>query len=333
MLVYEYSCKECIVIHYVEYYKKVQPERLVHSQKLLHNGKKDTLNLKILQQAVSVMKKYLLSVFYLLFISLFISADDVIGRSSVLLRGSTPDGYTTAELTLGSFAADGLRTVYRSDFAVWSADELRQNLQPGDITSKSIENSIRYNRNTALIKISMSELKTVLEELLSHIVLNENEEIDFEASDFGGFPQVSGFSFICDASAPAGTRVVRIFDSRGNELSLKDNEPAYSLAGSVEFLSGVYGTEDYSGRIQPEPELLQRDVITEYIRSFVGEISEPATGRIQILGARQHRLLGDVPPVYILGVVFIIVVLFGSKLKTLAGKIGRGDKSNIYPPN
>jgi len=261
------------------------------------------------------MKKIICFICSCLLLTSSALATDILGASNILLRSATAQGYRCAELSLGSFAADALREAYGSDFAIWCVGELKQNLLPGDITYKTLEQCIRYDRETIAVQVTAVQLKALLEELFSHLVLNEKEQIDLAQSDFDGYPEISGFQVRCDVSESTGSRILSIYLEDGQELDLNDSSVLYSLSGSVELLSGIYGSADLTSLMWKSLPKTQQEIVADYISSTGTISSEPSTGRISIIGAREHNLLGDIPPVFIVGVVVMISICFVPKLR------------------
>lgn len=263
------------------------------------------------------MRKIVCMLFAVLLLTCNVYATDVLGTSSVLLRSATAQGDRSAELSFGSFAADALRDAYGSDFAIWCVGELKQNLQAGDITYAALEQCIRYDRDTMAVQITPAQLKVLLEALFSHLVLNEKEQIDQAASDFDGYPEISGFTVRCDVSAPTGSRILSVVSEDGQELDLSDDTTLYTLSGSTELLSGLYGGDDLTSFVWKSLSENQRQIVASYISSLGTISSEPSSGRITVIGARDNNLLGDVPPVFIIGVVLMITICFVPKLRTI----------------
>lgn len=233
------------------------------------------------------------------------AASGIIGYSEINLRASDTERLGSTELELGSLAADALRARTGADIAIVCSGELGVNLPAGDITNESIADCFPLNRDVYTAVITTAQLHSLLEALLSHIVISDTERIDWAASQFDGFPQISGFSMEYDASIPAGSRIKGLVLDSGAELS--GGEDTHVIAASGYLLTGGYGGEkQQSVEASMSYAGTQREIIGAYI-SQIGTITHPPSeGRIKVIGARQDMLIDRIP----LGIIILAVILF-----------------------
>lgn len=255
---------------------------------------------------------------FLLIVYLFIfnvSASTIICQSEVNLAASDPEYFGSTEMPLGLLTADALRTQTGAYIAIVCSGELGANLPAGDITVDVLAESLPLNPEIYTAAISVTQLCELLEALLSHIVTDDSEHIDWEASQFEGFPQISGFQLTFDASNPVGSRIT--------DLTVDinpDNTDSLVIAASLDLLAGSYG-----GELPPEVFAslsyagTQRELVGTYLSELgtITQTSAPSTGRISIIGARQNTLINGIP----LGIIVLAIVLFA------IGRSGRFKKA------
>jgi 2',3'-cyclic-nucleotide 2'-phosphodiesterase (5'-nucleotidase family)/predicted AlkP superfamily phosphohydrolase/phosphomutase len=141
----------------------------------------------------------------------------VIGDSTVAVPRADSCGQSSGrwcESLIGDTTTDALRITYGSDFAITNSGGLRADLTcptvdlPGDfcpaftpppypITRGQVLAVLPFGNVSFTVSVNGAELKSMLENGVSRM----------PAAD-GRFPQVSGFCFTYDVTAPAGSRVV-----------------------------------------------------------------------------------------------------------------------------
>lgn len=121
----------------------------------------------------------------------------------------------TRELPLGSLAADALRAAHGDDIAIINGGAIREGLPAGNITRKDILWAFPFNNRVVSLSVTGRELLAILERGFARL-----------PAENGGFPQISGFSVVVDASAPKGKRVRSVLVN-GKPL---DNDMRYTLA-------------------------------------------------------------------------------------------------------
>lgn len=251
------------------------------------------------------MKRIISILISALLLGVSAAASGVIGYSDVNLCASDPDRLGSTELELGSLAADALRSQTGADIAIICSGELGVNLPAGEITDAVIADCFPLDRDIYTAAITTAQLRGLLDCLLSHIVTDDTERIDWEASQFEGFPQISGFTLEYDASISNGSRIISLALDSGAELS--DGEDTLVIVASGYLLTGGYGSEkQQSVEVSMSYAGTQREIIGAYI-SRLGTITQPPSdGRIKVIGARQGMLIDRIP----LGIIILAIVLF-----------------------
>ena len=231
------------------------------------------------------------------------------GRSQVVLQATEEDGFVCADVSLGSYAADTIRHAAGTDFSLLPSNLLGLNLQPGAITGEALAQSFPRNEPIYVISHTPALLREYLEVSASTLTLDKEESLDREASDWGGFLQVSGLKVIYDVPAPVGDRVYEVTLNDGTELDLTDSKTVFTAAVPACLLDGTCGYPS----LTPEREVgLLRDLVAERIAEE-GVTEAPDTRRIILYGARQNEIVDYFPPGLIVLVVLIFVFFGGHK--------------------
>lgn len=220
--------------------------------------------------------------------------EDVLGRLLIADVMLDISGRMSNEILLGNLVADAVLEASDADFAVVNAGDFSEEyLGYGDVTWDDICASFAENRQLAVADVTIVELRGVLEHAVSAITLDsETEAIDHSSSADEAFVQVAGFSFVYDASAPAGDRVMRIRDAEGEELDLDDESTTYRLAASRYMFDGGYGMP----RMERAEDLgiTLADAVAEFFLAH-GEITDYETGRIDAVGTTDNTLISAIP--------------------------------------
>lgn len=220
-----------------------------------------------------------------------VATDEYVGNTQRLL--SNANAYCT-ESALGDAVADALRTETRAELAVVFCGDLDLYLIGGELTYTDVEAAIPVNSEYVMAELSLAELTGILETGLSHLTLTEAEEIDYSASECGDFPQISGFSLRCDASAPAGERILDLTLDSGET---PDAERTFSVALPRTALTTEQAVEAVScGGI--------RDIFLSYLAQN-SPLEKPELTRIRIIGAHANPLISS-GPVIMVGLIILI---------------------------
>jgi len=205
-----------------------------------------------------------------------------IGESRSDMSSQRSPGVRTQGMPLGSLVADAYRTAADTDIAIANGGDIRADINTGVITKGDVISVLPFG-NTLMVKtVTPALLYEVLENGVSGIVTDLELNIDYEQSSQGRFPQVSGFSFIYDPTAPVGTRIISITLDDGTDLSPDDTTTTLTLAGSNYVLSGG----DYYTMLSDLPVLHELgsadEALAEYIRKN-SPISAQTADRITML--------------------------------------------------
>jgi len=185
---------------------------------------------------------------FILTIAVIIAASAAYNAQDADIAGSVPRLLTAVsernaqcfESTLGDAVADAARIYLAADIAIINGGDLVRNMPPGDISWGELRRIFAEDRVLAVSYVTPKELRAILEVGVSHIRLNEMERVDIEVSKFEGFPQISGFTFVYDATAPVGQRI-REFRIDGESIDLDDESYTITLAATAFMLEGGYG--------------------------------------------------------------------------------------------
>lgn len=215
--------------------------------------------------------------------------DDCIGAAGAIMARLEDSNPGSDECDLGSYVADAVKTVTGADIAIVNSGDIVNDLAAGAVTLDDIRGVFAEDRELVTAVITPRELWPMLETALSRIVVDpETESIDREASDFGGFAQISGFSIKYDASARAGERVYSVSLADGTTLLPEDDETQISLAATKYMLGGGYGYA-YDGEYA-EADMTLFGALAGYIRSGGGGAAGITDGRVTALGTAEGTI-------------------------------------------
>lgn len=241
---------------------------------------------------------------------------EVVGRVPILLRTSAGDSLknaTNQDSALGNAAAEAARISAGTELAILNGGDLGDELPPREVTWEEVQAAFSTDRELAKATITVEELWRILEAGVSHAVLDEHLKIDRQASSFGGFPQIAGFHFTYDMSAPVGQRIYSVTLDSGEALSLENGDRELTLCATGFMLSGGY---DYP--------ILETDV------EFLGETTAEALadalrqgeleavdygGKIRVIGSGDDTLLSTDPMIVILFLAVMVLATAGLKLR------------------
>lgn len=207
---------------------------------------------------------------------------------------------------LGCAAADAVRDYVGTTLALVSAADLAGDLPSGLVTWADVTAVFSADRALARAEITPAELYALLEAAVSHLELDTSTELIVEGSEvFGGFCQVSGFSFAYDVSAPVGERVLSVVLDDGTAPERGDDATVLTLAAPVCLLDGTYGLpviaqEDAGGTLA--------EALADYIAART-VLPEGETHRIEMIGARNRSIVSIFPKGALAGGVAVLIVL------------------------
>jgi len=241
------------------------------------------------------------------------SSTEIIAVVPRLLTATIGVNSRYEECSLGSVVADAVRIGLASDIAIVCGGELAGNQLPGEATFDEIMNVFTEDRTLAVTRVTVKELRLILEAGLSHISLDESESIDGDLSPYDGFPQISGFVLYYDASAPPGSRIYDLLIG-GERVGLDSNERILTLASTGHMLTGGYGMPAARDVKVSEKTLFSETL--QYINDGLPEYS-PSQTRINVRGVNDGGLVARffLPLGILLALCLIFVAGYLSKSK------------------
>lgn len=256
------------------------------------------------------MKHYLLLLLTMIFsFSVFsgnacaLSEEQSAGTVAELLVGSGEVDSRVEETPLGAVTADAAQYVSDADVVIINGGIFSANLMGGNVTYGDCSNVFGEDLTLYTVSVSPAELRRVLEYCVSHAQVTQEEYLDREASGFDCFPQIAGFSFLYDLSAPSGDRVVWIrYD--GQKLALDDNEKRLLLCTTGPILSGT-ALQGQSVEGQTVSTAL-----FSYIEAHDGPLLPPQMNRIETRGSNESGIFAslNISPLLLL----VVLLCFGA---------------------
>jgi len=208
--------------------------------------------------------------------------NEPVGESLADMSSERSPGVRTQEMPLGSLVADAYRIAADADIAIANGGDIRADIASGVVTKGDVISVLPFGNTLMVKEITPAVLYEALENGVSGIVTDSENNIDFEQSSQGRFPQISGFSFVYNPTAPVGERIVSITLDDGQELLPDDDTTTITLAGSNYVMTG--GDEYYMlAELPVLRELGSADeALTNYIRTNA-PVDNPESGRIMTL--------------------------------------------------
>lgn len=247
---------------------------------------------------------------------------EVLGRLTVGGSSLSMDGYHYQETLMADLVADAVREAAGTEIAMVNAGDLTgKSLRVGDVTWEHIHNVIREDQTLAVVDITAPQLAELLEAAVSAVTVDvPTETIDREMSASAAFVSVSGISFIYNAGARSGERIMTVYDETGREIDLSDTDRTFSLAASEHMLSGGYGLPEMG--IDTPLDVTLTEAVADYFR-VNGEIAQCRTGRITAAGTVEGPIISQVPMLAIVGVIVVITAfrLFATRRKDEFGPV------------
>lgn len=240
--------------------------------------------------------------------------DTVLGTVESLQQATNGYGCTTKEMELCDTVADAVRSACNTQIAIINGGDFLHNLQGGQATWNDILFIFTENKTLGVAEVSGAQLLEILEYGVSHATVDmSTETLDIEASSFDGFPQISGFTFAYDPTAPVGQRILYADLSDGTEITA---DMTLTLAATEYMLSGGYGYPVIDHR---SADLTLADATARYFNE--GTLGDPKMKRIASVGLSDS--IGFSRPA-ILVVSFAVILICAAY-----GKIRRkGKKEN-----
>ncbi len=232
-----------------------------------------------------------------------------IGWSTQTLSATDRTTAKSDESTLGDAVADAVREQAGADIAIVNGGDLKDDarLPAGNLYQSDIENCFADDRQIAVAEITPKQLYAMLENGVSHIELDwETTDILHEQSAFDGFPQVSGFRFRYDASAPEDTKMqwVKLDDVT---LDPDDDTTILTIAASEYFLSGGYDSPPVDSY-----EVLDLTLSQAFVRYAENgiETNYENEDRMSVIGCSENTIISHIP-IVILVLACVVIGMAG----------------------
>lgn len=209
---------------------------------------------------------------------------------------------TCSESDLGCLVADAAVYVLNADFSVIPGGLLTGTLEHGTVFASDILRVIPDDEVLSLYTVTIPELKTLLEYGISHLVTDDADRIIVETSAFDDFPQVSGFTWTYDVSAPVGERVLRL-SIDGCEMDLSDSSVSFTLAAP----SGLLERAGLSPEIVSAGFHTIRSALMDYLESL--DLLTAPSSRSTAVGTSNYPLIDRIPIVAIVAACILIALL------------------------
>ncbi|MBT9138237.1 MAG: Trifunctional nucleotide phosphoesterase protein YfkN [Syntrophomonadaceae bacterium] len=213
------------------------------------------------------------------------SETEVIGEAQFDLIGERADTFT-GETNLGNLIADVIRREVDADIAIHHGGGIGGSINKGPITRACILRALPFGHRIVVLELTGRVIREAIEGGIGQY-----------PSPFGGFPQVSGMSFIFNPARPSGERLIEI--TIGEE-SLKPDK-VYTVATNDFLSTGGYGwtiLREKAVRVH-RTDIFIHDALLTYIIRKVEEWREPV--RFAVI-ADPH--ISIIPPDWPEGVFF-----------------------------
>lgn len=248
-----------------------------------------------------------------------------IGQSLRTVNGVAGEFAVSSKVSvtgLGAAMADAARLSCGTDLAMIDGGRIFYSLPAGEVTQGALENTVSENSILAITSVSGSQLWQLAEIGVGHLMVSESEDLDIEASDFDGFPQISGFTLTCDISAPVGERVIALQLDDGTLVDPANDESRYTMAAPEELFSGVYGYPEMEYTVSG---ISCTEALSAYISQGIERSYDTANERIEVIGTNESKWMGEYSRSWILvcAVLGIIAVL---STRRAAGRSGWKEK-------
>lgn len=243
---------------------------------------------------------------------------DTVGQIPILLGTDDGDRIKNAAnqaCSLGSAAADAARAAAGADLAILNGGDLGAGLQPGAVTWETLQHSFSTSRTLATVTVTAEELWQILETGVSHAVLDEHLKIDREASSFDGFPQISGFRFTYDMSAPVGERIYSVTLDGGETLDRSDTARTFTLCATEYMLTGGYGYPVPAQPLHPLGLDTAQALADAVAQGTLDADAYEGSARIRVIGCGDDTLLATSPMAVILFLAVLVLATAGLNLR------------------
>lgn len=242
-----------------------------------------------------------------------LASDDMpIADVPYTFRAANANGYGSdvAETDMGRAAADAVRAAADTDIAVVCGGLIRESLFSGTAYLRQVETVFDHDCDIARAEVTPAQLKELLEAAVSRVTVNDRDGIDYANSAADCFPQISGFTFVYDVSAPVGERVTRVELDSGERLDMEDTARTVTVAAAREMFLGECGMP------VTEHETLSDTLVSALSDYIATGMTETGPARSQAVGVSDDTLISNISTWGLVGGALIIAagcVLFRKK--------------------
>lgn len=210
---------------------------------------------------------------------------------------------TSAPCTLGALCADAALAGTGAQAALIPGALLSGSLPAGAVFASDFARVIPEDAPLLLASLSPAQLYALLEEGVSHLVIGEGDRVDAAASAYDGYPQVGGITWRCDASAPAGARVLEV-KLDGQPLDPADTQTSLRVVSTARLL----------GDAGADAGLTLRQALERYAAAQ-GTLREP-DARTTVIGTASYPLIDRFPiAALVVGCVLLFALASIPKMK------------------
>lgn len=235
-----------------------------------------------------------------------------VGYSQDLLRGCDIYGNTNTETSFGDLAADAARAWGRADIALLPSEDFGTNLPAGEVTEEALAACLQNDSPLAAVEMTAAQLWQMLETGVSHVVVSDQATVDWEASYFPGYLQISGLRVTYDLSAPAGERVCQLTLEDGAAVDPLDGEARYRVVSTRALLLGAYGYPAFEEE-ELEEAGTEREAVMAYFRAH-GTVARPED-RVRIYGTRDWMFRHRSSILLVLAALCLVIAQFTRRRK------------------
>lgn len=139
---------------------------------------------------------------------------------------------TSASCPLGTLAAAAAVDACGADFAILPGGLFSGTLEAGAVYESDLARVIAQDADLVTVSITPKALYALLEDGVRSLTIGDGDRVDAVASASDRYPQTAGFSWTCDASAPAGARILEVCVD-GAALDAGDDHTRYTLAATA----------------------------------------------------------------------------------------------------
>ena len=222
-----------------------------------------------------------------------------------VLRGDADHPAGCFETALGDILADAARSALGAQIAVVSGGCVPEELYESGLTAKELRAALPDDPALCRAELTPTQLRALLEYGYSHLRTDEEERIDRAASAFSDYPHLSGLTVTCDASTPAGARVVEMALDDGTALEIDDEQTHLTAAVPAGLLLARAGIE-----AEETEKTALSDALADYAAER-GTLRAPAADCVTVIGTSEYAVLHAFPKAAVFGAIAFVLLCCG----------------------